>query len=43
MSTKNWSQLKTISPAYQRIKERGLLGHLEELESYGLTVIPPEK
>ena len=43
MSTKHWPQLKTISPAYQRIKERGLQGHLEELESYGLTVIPPEK
>ena len=43
MTTQQWTQLKTISPAYQRIKERGLTEHLEELEAYGLTVIPPEK
>ena len=43
MSTKHWSQLKTVSPAYQRIKEQGLMKHLEELEAYGLAVIPPEK
>ena len=43
MTTQNWPQLKTISPAYQLIKERGLAKHLEELQAYGLTVIPPEK
>ena len=43
MTPQPWSQLQTVSPAYQRIKELGLLEHLEELEAYGLTVIPPEK
>ena len=43
MTTQNWPQLNTISPAYQLIKERGLAKHLEELQAYGLTVIPPEK
>ncbi len=43
MTTQIRTQLKTISLAYQRIKERGLTEHLEELEAYGLTVIPPEK
>ena len=43
MTTQNWPQLKTISPAYQMIKERGLSEHLEELHAYGLTVILPEE
>ena len=43
MTTQNWTKLKHIPPAYQVIKERGLAEHLEELDAYGLTVIPPEK
>ena len=43
MTTQNWPQLKTISPAYQMIKERGLSEHLEELHAYGLTVLLPEE
>ena len=33
MTSLLWPQSKTISPAYQRIKERGLSEHLEELEA----------
>ena len=43
MTTQNWTKLKHIPSAYQVIKERGLAEHLEELDAYGLTVIPPDK
>lgn len=43
MTSLQWPQSRTISPAYQWIMERGLSENLEELEAYGLTVIPPEK
>ena len=43
MTTQNWTKLKNIPPAYHVIKEWGLTEHLEELDAYGLTVIPPEK
>ena len=43
MTTQNWTQLKHIPPAYHMLKEQGLTEHLEELDAYGLTVIPPEK
>ena len=43
MATSQWAELATVSPAYGRIKERGLERNLEELEAYGLTVITPEQ
>ena len=44
MNTQGWkSQMKTMPSTYQVIKERGLTKNLEELDSYGLTVITPEQ
>ena len=43
MTTQDWkSQVKTMPAIYHVIKERGLTKNLEELDSYGLTVITPE-
>lgn len=44
MNTQGWkSQMKTMPSTYQVIKEHGLTKNLEELDSYGLTVITPEQ
>ena len=42
-TTRDWAELKTVSPAFKLIQERGLTRNLEELEAYGLTVITPEQ
>ncbi len=34
---------ETINPIYKRIKELGLEQHILDLDTYGFTVIPPEK
>ena len=44
MTTQDWkSQVKTMPAIYHVIKERGLTKNLEELDSYGLTVITPNR
>ena len=34
---------ETINPAYRRIKELGLESHVFDIETYGFTIVPPEK
>ena len=34
---------EAINPAYNRIKELGLESHVFDIETYGFTVVPPEK
>lgn len=34
---------EAINPAYNRIKELGLEAHVFDIETYGFTVVPPEK
>lgn len=34
---------ENVNPAYRRIKELGLESHVFDIETYGFTVVPPEK
>lgn len=34
---------EAINPAYKRIKELGLEQHVFDIQTYGFTVVPPEK
>lgn len=44
MNTQAWkNQMKTMPSTYKVIKELGLSKNLEELDSFGITVIPPDQ
>ena len=38
-----FENMESINPTYNRIKELGLESHVIDIDTYGFTVIPPEK
>jgi len=43
MDIQDWPSAKALAPLYRELKELDLIEHVAELETFGFTVLPPDK